>query len=384
MSFIRTYHSTFLSYDKNKKLLYHGLNKKNFVTINDRSSYFFLIFDDKYLSFDNKFNFYISDFPFPFPILKNNNRSISLVLNSKYMSAKSDNTIDFVDKMMSWEQFKIADNKENPNNDFTLHNMNIEKKISLIQNSLNNLEKLYILQKYNTIKIKVSLDNKERIDCYPILYKDILSYFYIPLFYIDFIQSLIIKNDKFFSLGLLEIFKDMIDKNKTKDNRYIIDCGANIGNHTIFFDKYCNAKGIFCFEPQKIIYDILKINLEINKINAKAYNYIVSSQSDKLYTINDFCNSNFGGTSFIQNNDSINNYISISLDKICKDTQICAIKIDVEGHEFDVLKGALNIISNYHPVLWIEIKNNREEIFNMLSNFNYKLDNQINEDFFFI
>ena len=47
-------------------------------------------------------------------------------------------------------------------------------------------------------------------------------------------------------------------------NKYIIDCGANIGNHTLFFSKF--AKGVYSFEPNFVSYSCLKINTMKKKI----------------------------------------------------------------------------------------------------------------------
>ena len=49
------------------------------------------------------------------------------------------------------------------------------------------------------------------------------------------------------------------------------------------------------------------------------------------------------------------------------------IKIDVEGAELEVLKGALNIIKKFNPVILVEIQNNKAylEIKETLSNYGY-------------
>ncbi|MFG1428737.1 FkbM family methyltransferase [Roseixanthobacter glucoisosaccharinicivorans] len=45
-----------------------------------------------------------------------------------------------------------------------------------------------------------------------------------------------------------------------------------------------------------------------------------------------------------------------SLDRLLSDRQqVDFIKIDVEGHEFSVLRGGLNVIKTFHPVFMIEI-----------------------------
>ena len=49
------------------------------------------------------------------------------------------------------------------------------------------------------------------------------------------------------------------------------------------------------------------------------------------------------------------------------------IKIDVEGAELEVLKGSLNVINNYNPVILVEIQNHKsyQEIQELLASYGY-------------
>jgi hypothetical protein len=49
------------------------------------------------------------------------------------------------------------------------------------------------------------------------------------------------------------------------------------------------------------------------------------------------------------------------------------IKIDVEGAELEVLKGSLNVIKRYNPVILVEIQNHNsyQEIQELLSSYGY-------------
>ena len=49
------------------------------------------------------------------------------------------------------------------------------------------------------------------------------------------------------------------------------------------------------------------------------------------------------------------------------------IKIDVEGAELEVLKGSLNVIKMYNPVILVEIQNSKsyQEIQELLSSYGY-------------
>ena len=62
------------------------------------------------------------------------------------------------------------------------------------------------------------------------------------------------------------------------------------------------------------------------------------------------------------------------------------IKIDVEGHELEVIAGMINIIKKYLPIIIVEIrKDNLENIKNLLFPLNYqlkKIDSEPNYIFF--
>ena len=68
----------------------------------------------------------------------------------------------------------------------------------------------------------------------------------------------------------------------------------------------------------------------------------------------------------------------ITLDRYLKNNMkiVKNIKIDVEGHEYSVIKGAYNTIQEYKPTLLIEIldeKGNRNLICDFLNNLGYSI-----------
>lgn len=45
-----------------------------------------------------------------------------------------------------------------------------------------------------------------------------------------------------------------------KEGSVILDIGANIGNHTVFWSLFSPAAKIISFEPQQLVFNILKRN----------------------------------------------------------------------------------------------------------------------------
>ena len=95
-----------------------------------------------------------------------------------------------------------------------------------------------------------------------------------------------------------------------KKGDYVFDIGSNIGAFTVPFLKKIGKSGkVFLnrFEPQKEIYEILKINVEKNKkYNIELFRSGVGLEKTTidLTFINYNVVDNFGGVSLVQNKDN--------------------------------------------------------------------------------
>ena len=265
-----------------------------------------------------------------------------------YMTENQDLIINKLDRMLSWD---LA--------------------------TFQTLTDLLILERYN--HIKKNIGDEEYID---ISYKDTIVHFFVPDYHIDYVQKIIVQTECFYEKELLEYFGSLVKEHKGNcTGKVFTDAGTNIGNHTLYFSKILKASKVYCFEPQKEIFKILVKNIKINDVNAEYYNNVLSDKSEN-FSIDQFSPSNFGATNFVS--DKNGEYSSLTLDEVCLKDEICAIKIDVEGHDFPVLKGAIKILEKYGPVLWIEIKSEVEEKINFLASFGYVLTKRWNEDYFFV
>lgn len=179
-----------------------------------------------------------------------------------------------------------------------------------------------------------------------------------------------------------------------KDNAVIIDIGCNVGNHTIYYSKVLNCKKIYVFEPITKMFNIMMNNFKINNVNnVVPYNIALANKETTLHCISKLPDYNGSFWLWYDNDknekhpyergyavhkgmtgDEITETIqSKTLDSIMKNTNIDFIKIDVEGMEYEVLKGGINTISKNKPLLQIEIAiDNNHNISKLLSNLNYK------------
>ena len=171
--------------------------------------------------------------------------------------------------------------------------------------------------------------------------------FYLPDVATDELQRWIFDSGNFYEIRLLEKAAPHIP-----DNASVLDVGANIGNHTLYFLKVCNARRVTCFEPQRRVYDTLVRNLELNGAdNAETLNVAVGATEGRVKPLPGFKPRNLGGTAFAPSEQG--SIPCVSLDDVVKE-QVDFIKIDVEGMQAEVLKGAWGVIDRYRPPLWIE------------------------------
>ena len=144
--------------------------------------------------------------------------------------------------------------------------------------------------------------------------------------------------------GLHEYYDMGVLLHFLRDNDVFVDVGANIGSYTILASAEIGAKSI-SIEPVPITFSHLKDNIALNNIG------------DLVETHNIGLAGSTGSIKFTENLDTTNhvvtngdkNVIEVQvdiLDSIVNTSNPCLIKIDVEGYESEVLKGASKTLIN--------------------------------------
>lgn len=142
------------------------------------------------------------------------------------------------------------------------------------------------------------------------------------------------------------LFDKIADLSKQKARVVFVDIGASIGSYTVEIGrKFRNIK-IFAFEPDPAVYKLLKKNVHLNRLRNTQIKKLAlsSSVSSKVFYYYEPMKML---VSFFKTDKKVT-IKTTTLDRellseISPEDQL-VIKIDVEGHEYEVLKGIEKII----------------------------------------
>jgi len=151
-------------------------------------------------------------------------------------------------------------------------------------------------------------------------------------------------------------------------NAVIFDVGANAGILTLQFAKLVPSGRVYAFEPTFYAFSKLKRNMELNPQLAErivAVQSFVSSTSSKELHIRAYASWKVAGRAKEEKHrvhqgieKSAEKIPAVSLDDFCKLHEIerlDLIKIDTDGHEPEVLKGAKTTIERFAPAVIFEV-----------------------------
>jgi len=173
------------------------------------------------------------------------------------------------------------------------------------------------------------------------------------------------------SLFLFGNFQKHVSQNKylsLPQDAVIFDVGANSGIMSLQFAKLVPLGKVYSFEPTFYAFSKLEKNLELNPELAKrivAIQSFVSSGTSEEPDIKAYASWKVGGTAegvrhqvHRGTEKSTEGIKAVCLDDFCEQNEIKRldfIKIDTDGHEFEVLKGAKKVIGKFVPVIIFEI-----------------------------
>lgn len=207
----------------------------------------------------------------------------------------------------------------------------------------------------------------------------------------DYISLNIISNNSFFDIHDLEC-----TRKKIPVGGVVIDAGSNIGNHAIYYATICSASKVFCFEPQAEIFEILKENIELNNLSSSVIPFQLGLGETETTASIDFRDD----TSISTRKKQVNHgglYLKEDAGGGFKITTIDAclgnglerldfIKLDVQGFEDKVIRGALSVIKKFKPVVQVECMDKsllNDNILPLMTSLNYRLTMVLDIDYIF-
>lgn len=100
---------------------------------------------------------------------------------------------------------------------------------------------------------------------------------YLPDYSQDLIQSEIVDRGTFYESDQLQIMSSYIKKDAV-----ILDIGANIGNHSVYWATHNRAKKVYAFEPVRRTFEILQKNIQINRLETKIQPFNIGLSDKKI------------------------------------------------------------------------------------------------------
>jgi FkbM family methyltransferase len=155
-----------------------------------------------------------------------------------------------------------------------------------------------------------------------------------------------------------------------------VDVGANIGNQAIFFSRFCAFGRVVAVEGSEEIQKILRDNLRHRPNGACPVEVIDAfvSSVPELY-LNRY-HATQEGRWFLSEvpvgADSVR-VSTVALDEVCVGRgRIDLIRIDVEGHELEVLKSGIGTLLRDHPHLCVEVfPGHSDHLWSFLGDYGY-------------
>ncbi len=152
----------------------------------------------------------------------------------------------------------------------------------------------------------------------------------------------------------------------TRKEGIFFDIGSHTGIYSIIGNLNNEKNKIVSIEPFFLNYSRLLSNLKVNKITTNNC-YLAAASNEKgiaKFKVKSPLGYHSSGGKI--SDDGNFNVFKIKIDDIKLNTEVKGIKIDTEGHEYQVIEGSKNIIAKHNPDIIFEIN---PQSFDMCINF---------------
>ncbi len=170
-----------------------------------------------------------------------------------------------------------------------------------------------------------------------------------------------------------------IKKFSAKKKLFLLDCGCNYGFYSFYTASLSKYNFVISFEASPKTTEDFNKNLYLNKFeNIILKNMAISDHDNNQVSFNESLNdwesslthNNFKEKRLTKINTTT---IDTTLSKYSLENQFLFIKLDIEGHELQAIKGGKGVIKRYNPIMIVEfskyIFENDVDSFSFLENF---------------
>lgn len=208
----------------------------------------------------------------------------------------------------------------------------------------------------------------------------------------------VIDNAMYFN-GSREPATSLALKRLCKKGNVVIDVGANVGSHTLPMAKLVGENGkVYAFEPVPWAVKKLKQNLSLNMFTNIILETIALSDESGEMDMKFRASFKIGSASGVGlegkideswwgeceqvkvHMETLDNYVSRhNIDRID------LVKLDVDGFEGKVIRGAMSVLARFKPILimevapaWVEMRGDKiQEVLNSIEKMGYKFYKEI-------
>lgn len=165
----------------------------------------------------------------------------------------------------------------------------------------------------------------------------------------------------------------------------VLDVGSNIGYVALQCAQKANLGHVYGFEPSKKNFTKCTQNLQLNHLtNINVFQLALGQTPGKTFLKVESENNSGMARIDHQSSESNEEVIVKTIDQVVEEASIKTvniIKLDVEGFELNVLKGAINTIRKFRPKLFLEVdesflqrfQNSSEELFSWIRSNDYEI-----------
>jgi FkbM family methyltransferase len=172
-------------------------------------------------------------------------------------------------------------------------------------------------------------------------------------------------------------------KRHVRDGDIVCDVGANKGSYVFWLSRWCSRGLVVAFEPQPELAGLLTrlcrgMHLRNVKVEAKAV-YSHSGNQELLVPTGHQPGASLNRSEIHSGGFAAISVPLVSLDEyFTENDKVALLKIDVEGAELGVFKGAERILRQHSPLLVFECESRHldqgsiEDVFSYLAGFGYE------------